>query len=84
MSSGHIYYGKDEEDSDAMDEKVSLIPHMVLIIGHGITEEGERYWIMKNSYGSSWGMNGYMHIYLDILDRHRVGDLHMAICYPTF
>lgn len=40
--------------------KAVHLNHAVVVVGYGTTREGKDYWLIKNSWGTSWGMKGYM------------------------
>ncbi|XVF25664.1 hypothetical protein REPUB_Repub13aG0233000 [Reevesia pubescens] len=41
------------------------VNHAVTIVGYGTSEDGTKYWLIKNSWGEKWGEGGYMRIKRD-------------------
>ncbi|KAI5447807.1 hypothetical protein KIW84_015308 [Lathyrus oleraceus] len=36
--------------------------HAVTAVGYGVTEDGTKYWLIKNQWGKDWGEGGYMRV----------------------
>ncbi|XP_058763407.1 ervatamin-B-like [Vicia villosa] len=71
-----IYNGpncsKDSKDAD----------HFMLIVGYD-SVDGEDYWIVKNTWGTSWGRNGYMFVKRNTGKKYGVCGINQWAFYPN-
>ncbi|XP_055828476.1 senescence-specific cysteine protease SAG39-like [Solanum dulcamara] len=58
--------------------------HGVTVVGYGEdSDDGTKYWLVKNSWGTSWGENGYIRMQRDIDDEEGLCGIAMQASYPT-
>ncbi|XP_019168749.1 PREDICTED: zingipain-2-like [Ipomoea nil] len=61
----------------------SSTDHVVTVVGYGTAGDENKYWVIKNSWGTTWGENGYMKIQRDYADESGLCGLAKAAYYPT-
>lgn len=56
--------------------------HGVTIVGYDV-ENGVKYWLVKNSWGSTWGEDGYIKIKRGSSDKSGICGIALEASYPT-
>ncbi|XP_074274363.1 vignain-like [Silene latifolia] len=59
------------------------LDHGVAAVGYGITQDGTKYWIVKNSWGAGWGEKGYIRIQRGVPAKEGLCGIAMDGSYPV-
>ncbi|CAM8974950.1 unnamed protein product [Rhodiola kirilowii] len=59
------------------------LDHGVAVVGYGTTLDGTKYWIVRNSWGSDWGEQGYIRMQRGISMKEGMCGIAMEASYPT-
>ncbi|PKI62908.1 hypothetical protein CRG98_016745 [Punica granatum] len=61
----------------------TVMDHAVLVVGYGTTEDGVKYWLVKNSWGTEWGEHGYIRMQRLVKAKEGLCGIAMKASYPT-
>ncbi|XP_060193138.1 senescence-specific cysteine protease SAG39-like isoform X2 [Lycium barbarum] len=59
------------------------LDHGVTAVGYGKASDETKYWLVKNSWGTSWGENGYIRMQRDVDAEEGLCGIAMQASYPT-
>ena len=60
------------------------LDHGVLLVGYGVDKpSGKQFWLIKNSWGTSWGEKGYIRILRDDTQKVQLCGLTVEGEYPN-
>ncbi|XP_043687547.1 senescence-specific cysteine protease SAG39-like [Telopea speciosissima] len=58
------------------------LDHGVTLVGYGKTQKGTKYWLVKNSWGTDWGEDGYVKIKRNVRAKEGLCGIAMDASYP--
>ncbi|KAK7251609.1 hypothetical protein RIF29_34953 [Crotalaria pallida] len=59
------------------------LDHDVTVVGYGLSADGTKYWLVKNSWGTVWGEEGYIRMQKDVDANEGISGIAMQASYPT-
>ncbi|XP_076593393.1 pro-cathepsin H-like [Chaetodon auriga] len=59
VTSEFMHYKEGVYTSAQCENTPDKVNHAVLAVGYGVEENNTPYWIVKNSWGTAWGIDGY-------------------------
>ncbi|KAK1424799.1 hypothetical protein QVD17_20137 [Tagetes erecta] len=59
------------------------LQHAVTVVGYGTDDDGTKYWLVKNSWGTTWGEDGYIRMQRDVGSQEGLCGIAMRASYPT-
>ncbi|KAF8391247.1 hypothetical protein HHK36_023549 [Tetracentron sinense] len=59
------------------------LDHGVTAVGYGTSADGTKYWLVKNSWGTEWGVDGYIMMQRDVDASEGLCGIAMEASYPT-
>jgi len=60
-----------------------VLNHVVTIVGFGVNASGMKFWIVKNSWTTGWGENGFFRLQNTDLDDSGICGVNWKASYPT-
>ncbi|CAL2246669.1 unnamed protein product [Prunus armeniaca] len=59
------------------------LDHGVTAVGYSESDYGTKYWLVKNSWGTEWGEEGYIRMQRDFDEAEGLCGIAMSASYPT-